>query len=385
MGLRLAFVKKRYVPFGGGESYLDLLMRRCAEAGHAVHVLTSAWPGGGSGPWTVEPVPARGITAASRLRAFSRAAAARIDRGGFDVVFSLERTERQDVWRAGEGVHRVWLERRRAFESPLACRLARRTARQRTLLRMESLAVAAARRLVANSQMVREDIARVYPDAAPRTVVVRNGVDDARFGLEGREADRARLRAGAGLAGRDTLLLFVGSGFRRKGLPETFAALARLPRARLWVLGRDAPDPWRREAGRRGVADRVVFAGARADLAACYHAADAVVLPSWFDSFANVGLESMRCGTPLVASRYAGVHELVQPGRNGETVASPADAGKLAAAVEAAVARGREASAPAEVSASVAAWTMERNARETLAVIEDAARRSAPAARRMAP
>lgn len=381
MSLRAAFVKHRYVASGGGERYLEWLLRGCAGRGHEVHVITTGWPEGERSPWRVHAVPAASGPAARRLRAFSRAAARQAREGGFDVTVSLERTECQDVWRAGEGVHRVWLDRRRSFEPAWKVWLSRRTARQRALLDLEAAAVARTPFVIANSDLVRRDIESVYGGRHGRIAVIHNGVPADRFTLDARDAHRRDERARRGLGPDQPLLLFVGSGFRRKGLAELLAALASLPDARLIVLGRDPPGPWRAAARRAGAAGRAAFDGTAADLVPLYHAADAVVLPTWFDSFSNVGLEAMRCGTPFVTTRFAGAHELVRPGANGEVVASPAAIGELAAAIRRAVEAGRAPGAAARIAASVADFTMDRNVRMTLEVIEEAARQRAAAAR----
>ena len=368
--MRLAFIKQRYVPFGGGEGYLDLLMRDCLSRGHEVHLLTASWKGGACGDIRIHALRTRGLGRAGRLQSFARQVAAAVRAGAFDVSLSLERTYGQDIWRAGEGVHRVWLDRRRSFEPAWKVRLEAWTPRQRALVALEARAVADARLIIANSEVVRADVESVYGDAARRVVVIRNGVDDRQFTLDGREENRRQVRAELGLSPEVPLLLFVGSGYRRKGLTELLRALPLVPGAVLVVLGRDDPGPWRRRAARLGLERRVRFPAPRAGLAPWYHAADVTVLPTWFDSFASVGLESLRCGTPLVTSRYAGVHELVQPGVNGEVIREPADREALAEAVRRHASRSGGGDAPRTIAATVAGQTMDLNCRMTLEAIE---------------
>ncbi len=372
--MRIAFVKFRHVPFGGGEGYLDLLMEACAARGHEVHLVTTGWAGDTGGRCVVHPVTVRGLTQSARLRAFARETRGCLERERFDAALSLERTEGQDLWRAGEGVHRVWLDRRRAYEPAWRARLNEWMPRQRTLLALEAAAVRGSRVLIANSQVVRRDLEAVYPDCRDRIVVIPNGVDEARYVREGREANRAAVRAELGLGTEEPLVLFVGSGFRRKGLEELLRAWPDVPGAHLAVLGRDAAAPWRKRAARFGVADRVRFLPPRRDLAPLYQAADAVVLPTWFDSFSNVGLEAMRCGTGFVTTRFAGVHELVEPGVNGAVIDRPDDRAALVAALRGTLAAAREPGRADRIAASVQGHTMEHNVRRTLEVIERVAR-----------
>ena len=142
-----------------------------------------------------------------------------------------------------------------------------------------------------------------------RITVLRNGVDLAMFHPPG---DRAALRAELGLQG--PTLLSVGHLIERKGQYHTVAALAGLPGWTLLLVG-EGPERGRLEAlaAAQGVAGRVRFLGSQphAALARFYGAADLSVLASSREGWANVLLESMACGTPVVASDIPGNDEVV--------------------------------------------------------------------------
>ena len=174
--------------------------------------------------------------------------------------------------------------------------------------RMIRWAVARADALIAVSAALAQRL--VDLGAAPdRVTVLRNGVDAQAF----RPADRVTARAALGLDG--PALLSVGHLIERKGHHRTIAALRALPDATLLIAGEG---PLRADlealAARLGVAARVRFLGARpqADLPDLYTAADAMVLASSREGWANVLLESMACGTPVVASPIPGNPEVVQ-------------------------------------------------------------------------
>lgn len=142
-----------------------------------------------------------------------------------------------------------------------------------------------------------------------RVTVLRNGVDLDMFRPP---ADRAALRRGLGIGG--PTLLSVGHLIERKGQHHTIAALTDLPGWTLLLVG-EGPERGRLEAlaATRGVADRVRFMGSQphAALTGFYGAADISVLASSREGWANVLLESMACGTPVVASRIPGNDEVV--------------------------------------------------------------------------
>jgi teichuronic acid biosynthesis glycosyltransferase TuaC len=140
--------------------------------------------------------------------------------------------------------------------------------------------------------------------------VLRNGVDLDRF----RPCERAGARQAYGIDGAAPVLLSVGHLIRRKGHELVIEALARLPEARLLIAG-EGPErhALERHARRLGVAGRVRFLGrvAHEALAELYSAADVLVLASSREGWANVLLEAMACGTPVVASNVWGTPEVV--------------------------------------------------------------------------
>jgi len=154
---------------------------------------------------------------------------------------------------------------------------------------------------------------------ASRLRVLRNGVDLERFRPLAADDCRREL----GLPAQGTLLLSVGHLVERKGHHFAIDALADLPDARLAVVGDGGMrGELEARAAKAGIAGRVVFAGARpnAELARWYSAADALILASSREGWANVLLESMACGTPVVATRIWGTPEVVAAPEAGELV-----------------------------------------------------------------
>jgi UDP-glucose:(heptosyl)LPS alpha-1,3-glucosyltransferase len=184
------------------------------------------------------------------------------------------------------------------------------------LLGMEARVFADASQLVqCNSALVRDQIRTRFSVPADRLVVLPNGVDTERFHPGRRAHEGARLRRELGTTTGPVWLL-VGSGLRRKGLDTALGAFACASKAgaELWVAGRDDPTPWRTLAERLGVGERVRFLGPRTDLEAVYGAADALVLPTRYDAFANVCLEAAAAGLPVVTSAANGAAEALREG-----------------------------------------------------------------------
>lgn len=168
--------------------------------------------------------------------------------------------------------------------------------------------------------------------AAPgKVTVLRNGVDLAAFVPP---TDRVALRAELGLSG--PVILSVGHLIERKAHHHAIGALAELPGASLLIAGEG---PERRVltalAERLGVAERVHMLGARPhrELAKLYGAADALVLASTREGWANVMLEAMACGTPVVAGPAWGSREAISAPEAG-LVLDEVGAGPIAAGLQ---------------------------------------------------
>ncbi|MDE2008145.1 MAG: glycosyltransferase, partial [Rhodospirillales bacterium] len=222
-----------------------------------------------------------------------------------------------------DGVAAVWLGR--ALGKPVVVtargtdvNLIPRHAVPRRLIRG---AIAGASALVAVSAALAEALIGLGAPAH-KVTVLRNGVDTNLFRPP---ADRAIARAALGLAG--PTLISVGHLIERKGHDLAIAALAELPGFSLLIVG-EGPERARLVAlaERLGLADRVRLLGDRpqAELPALYGAADMLVLASSREGWANVLLEAMACGTPVVASDIWGNPEVVRAPEAGRIVARSA-------------------------------------------------------------
>ncbi|MBV9772539.1 MAG: glycosyltransferase [Gemmatimonadetes bacterium] len=187
--------------------------------------------------------------------------------------------------------------------------------------------------LVVNAREIRDAWLRSAPWFPAEAVhVVFNGIVPADAPPE--EATRA-LRARLG-AGPETLLVGgVGNLTYRKGfdlLLDAFAAAA-VPDARVVIVGAGPEEGALRErAARLGVADRVHFAGQRSDVPEVLAACDLFVLSSRNEGMANVMLEAMAVGTPVVAADVSGVRDavgLAEGGAEAGWIVPPDDAAAL--------------------------------------------------------
>lgn len=190
----------------------------------------------------------------------------------------------------------------------------------------------------------------------PRARLHHTGVDADRF----KPVDRAAAKRALGIEG--PLLVSVGALIPRKSQRLTLQALEAIPDAALILVG-DGPDRGALEAivRNRGLDDRVRLTGGlpHEALPGLLAAADVMVLPSRSEGLANVWVEALACGTPIVISDVGGAREVVDRPEAGRIVALDADA--IAKAVREILADPPD---PDETRATIARFSWEKNARE---------------------
>lgn len=329
--MKIALVRRRFSAVGGGELYLQRLMDALLTRGHQIHLLSESWSSPGPSNKIIQHhVIPPGRDRGRRVSDFANGVAHALKSLEVDCVFSLERTLQQDIYRAGDGVHAVWLERQRAFapfwKKPF-CGLG---AHHRSVLALErqTLNPRHTRFVIANSTMVRNEIVERFSFPVDRIRVIQNGVNLEQFATTSRAEARLRF----GLKPWDFVLLFVGSGWERKGLAYSVRLLRDLQKlepdlpgsfraVKLLVVGKGRP-PLLRERG-------VIYAGTVTEIEVAYAAADLLAFLPIYEPAANVVSEALAAGLPVLTTAFNGAAERIVHGQNGHVFASPEERGAI--------------------------------------------------------
>jgi UDP-glucose:(heptosyl)LPS alpha-1,3-glucosyltransferase len=327
--VKIAIIRQRYNPFGGAERFVERALGALAGEGAEVTLITRNWDGApreGFRQITCDPSYSRLLGGrAARDRSFAAAAQAEMARGGFDITQSHERIPGCMIFRAGDGVHAAWLDHRARILGPVQRVTQRWSPYHRYVLAAERAMFAhpALRAVICNSQMVADEVVRYYGVSRDKLQVIYNGVDTDAFhpGVAGEH--RWATRSEAGIPNDVPVLLFVGSGFERKGVPQLLRAAARMQRAdaRIVIVGADRKLKAMQQLSEGlGLSRRVLFTGPLKDVRPWYGAADGFVLPTLYDPCPNAVLEALACGLPVVTSTTCGAQEWVRSGENGWVV-----------------------------------------------------------------
>ncbi len=317
---------------GGAERYLVDLCAQMAKEDFEVHVYTEHWEDeeGGIFFHRVKTIP---FPKSLRLLSFGIRATRAMMNGHYDVTLGVGNTLRTDVLQPHGGVHWAWFWRSlRAYDHPVVwvIKFLGRVLSPKQWIQgyIESAPYKKNdfKKIIAISDMVKQDVVRWYGVEEDRITVVYNGVDTERFHPRNRQyRDEIRRKHGIG---DEFVLLFVSNNFRMKGLGHLIKALADLkkgkfPPFKCLILGRDKKDPYVRLARRLEISDEVIFAGSTNEPEKYYGAADLLIHPTFYDACSLTVLEGLASGLPVITTTSNGARGVLRDGRAGFIIESP--------------------------------------------------------------
>ena len=380
--MRIALNVKYFFAKGGAQTYLRYLSRGLLDAGHAVDVF--AMEGPGELPCTsFHRIGVASFPKALRDYRFAVNSERVLREADHDVIFGEQKACYLDVVRPGGGIWRQYIEREiRSLEGRRIPALLRRLSLKEymnSLLEQKLYACPRLKHVIVNSKATAEALSREYGLTDDKVHVIYNGVDTARFHPDRRAEARAQARKSLGIAQDDYVILFLATNFRLKGLRPLLRAVAQVaeqlpsPRVRLLAAGQNHRGPYARLADSLGLGGSAILLGPQEpdDL---YAAADVLAHPTFHDPCANVCLEAMACGLPVVTTRANGASELIQDGESGFVVDDALDVEEIANRLRALADEGLRRTMGQSAREAVAELTPERNIGQVLQVLEAAAR-----------
>jgi len=216
--------------------------------------------------------------------------------------FSLDRVSCPDVYRAGDGVHKVFLGiENKSRLNPL----------HPVYLFLERRCFNNSKRIIANSQLIKNQIINTYGIAPSKIDVVYNGVELKDFDYQ---ASFAKLSQEFLIGNKQKILLYVGSGFKRKGVEEFLQIVSRLKghNIRAFIVGKDKKIKYYQQMAKElSIDDIVIFTGPRNDVDDFYAISDIFLFPTHYEPFSNVVLEAMNFNNAVFTTRQNGACEIL--------------------------------------------------------------------------
>ena len=285
MNKKIYFIRSGRTNFGGAENYLSRLSKALEIENIEHQVINSPFP-------RFFPSWIRSILFNIQL--------CFIKQNKF--FYSLERITCPDLYRAGDGVHKVFL----SIEAKSKLNLL-----HPTYLYLEQKCFNNAKSIIANSKMVKDEIIRTY-DINP------NKIDIIYNGIEFKEVDYQKsfkkLSQEFGVIQDQPILLYVGSGFKRKGVEEFLRIVAMLKTkgVKAFVIGKENNMSYYQELSKKlNIDNQIFFTGPRLDVNDFYTISDVFLFPTHYDPFSNVVLEAMYFDNAVFTTRSNGASEIL--------------------------------------------------------------------------
>lgn len=305
--MKLAFLLYKYFPYGGMQRDFRRFVEELLGRGHACRIYCHRWEGEAIAGAELRLVPVTALQNHRRNERFLRWVQSDLRADPVDAVIGFNKMPGLDIYFAADSCYIDWARTERG-------RLYRLGPRYRHFAAWERAVFDAAghTEILLISATERDKFQRHYHTDPARLHMLPPGIDPQRRAPPDAAERRQRKRAELALADDCHTLLFVGSGFRKKGLDRAIRALARLQAgqpgraARLLIAGQDRESPFRRLARQLDVAASVHFLGGRDDVSDLMLAADALVHPALDEAAGIVLLEALVAGLPVLVTDVCG-------------------------------------------------------------------------------
>jgi UDP-glucose:(heptosyl)LPS alpha-1,3-glucosyltransferase len=306
--MQLAFAIYKYFPYGGIQRDLLKIARAALARGHRVRIYAIRWEAPmPEDDLEIHLIEVEAMANHTLYERFAERVQAHVKAHPVDLLVGMNKMPGLDVYYAGDSCYE---EKARSQRGQL----------YRTLPRYRHFAgfersvfdPLAKTQILTISDVQTPYFIKHYGTQRERFHPLPPGIEQDRVAPPDKDRIGREFRAEFEIPEEDLLLLFIGSGFIKKGLDRALLALKALPadlyeRCHLYVLGRDNAEPFKRMAIRLGVADRVrFFTEGRDDVPRFLFAADALMLPAYDELAGMVILEAMFAGVPALVTRNCG-------------------------------------------------------------------------------
>ena len=372
--MKIAVIRQKFVNYGGAEQFVSGYTRYLAEMGHEVHIFANQWTPSHHPNVKIHSVRAFTRNSFLRVLSFAWFALQAISFKSYDIVQSHERIWHQDIYRAGDGCHREWLERRSSYLPFFKRFFLKFNLFHQLILRLEKriFEKGECKKIIAISEMVKRNILKHYRLPEDRVKVVYNGVQLDRFDPSNKKYFYDEVRQQLRISDQEVMILFVGSGFERKGLEYLIKSIQYV-KEKNWRLVLVGKGNWGKylKFTTKKKQEKITCLEPIDEIEKLYAAADFFILPSIYEPFGNANLEALASGLPVITSQNTGASEIITPKKEGIILEDPSNSKSIAEAIDYLMdPKNREPMVSAARSLAEK-FTQQRNASEMLKIYQE--------------
>lgn len=322
--MRLAFLLYKYFPYGGMQRDFRRFAQECQARGHQCRAYYIDWEGDALDGLDMRRVPVKALTHHRRNEKYFEWVRRDLAADPVDGVIGFNKMPGLDVYYAADSCY---------LDKGLKERgsLYRRGARFQHFAAYEKAVFGAESKtdILLISDTERAKFEEHYNTPGERLHMLPPGISQDRRRPENADLRRRNLRETLELDGLDYVMLFVGSGFIKKGLDRAIRSVAAIReqqpsvKVHLLVVGQDKQWRFQRLARKLKVAESVQFLGGRDDVPDLLLAADVLVHPALDEAAGIVLLEALVAGLPVVVTDTCGYAHHIDSGRAGIVLPAP--------------------------------------------------------------
>lgn len=330
--MKIAFCLFKYSPYSGLSLDFLRILEECQKRGHDLYVFVSEWRG--ERPEGVQFTVLKPSKFSLKFsnhaqnEQFHNKLQAELKKQAFDVVVGFNKMPGLDLYYGADSCY----VGDKVPQYPAIYKLTRRY-KGRYSFEQAVFGVKSQTLILSLSEQQKSEYQEHYFTPNKRFHLLPPTLDASFSPITDRATQKEKLRAELGLPINNLLLMFIGSGFRTKGLARAITALAGLPidlqqRSSLIVVGHDDDEKqYRKQADRVSVSQQVLFLGGRSrqEIPKLLAAGDLMVHPAHNENTGTVLLEAIAAGLPVLATDVCGYAHHIKAAEAGIVLDSPFD------------------------------------------------------------
>ena len=223
--MKIAIIRRKFTAFGGAENFILRASSGLSQLGINFFIISELWKQNANNSKNIHWIEAKshGLFRFSKLLSFQKSVMKIISLNNFDLIQSHERLTGVDIYRLGDGIHAAWIDRMKKISPWYKKAWLSIDPYHQKIIRIEKeMSEDKSLFYVANSDLVKYELYKYYKVPESRIKVIENGIDTRSFhpaSASKKEASKKQLSLNPKLP----VVLFVGSGFERKGAFEIVA------------------------------------------------------------------------------------------------------------------------------------------------------------------
>ncbi|MFQ5964755.1 MAG: glycosyltransferase family 4 protein [Candidatus Scalinduaceae bacterium] len=333
--MKIALNIYKFIPSkGGGERYLANLANQLTERGHEVHVFTNEWENSNN-LIHFHTIPVIRYPKFLKDISFVINSLRKIVKNDFDIIHVVGRALGMNVFNPHCGVEKAWLKQdyvsiRNPFYRCLKHVIRFFSLRENFLLWLDKKQYTNnnVSRIIAISDIEKNDIIKYHNINPQKIKVIYNGVDLQRFNPANKEQFRRIIREKLSI-GEEFVISYISNDFKRKGLAILIKSLGELKKShknfKALIIGRGRNASYRKLAKKLNCLENLVFLGYVNEIEKYYAASDLYVHPTFYDICSLVVTESLASGLPVITTVFDGASGVIDDGIEGFVLKDPLD------------------------------------------------------------